>query len=59
MLHAIGTIIMFIIVVALIAFMTVMSTISKILGNGTAKAAAGGLVGYLLAKYLDKKQQGK
>ena len=40
---------------SLIAFITVVSAISKILGNGAWKTIGGGVVGFLIAKFLEKR----
>ena len=39
----------------LIAFITVINAISKILGNGAWKTIGGGVVGFLIAKFLEKR----
>lgn len=38
----------------LIAFITVINAITKILGNGAWKTIGGGVVGFLIAKFLEK-----
>lgn len=39
----------------LIAFITVINAITKILGNGAWKTIGGGIVGFLVAKFLEKR----
>ena len=50
-----GSIIMFIIILAFIAFMMIINAITKILGSGTGKIAATGFVGFLLLKAFGPK----
>lgn len=50
-----GSIIMLIIILAFIAFMTVVNAIAKILGGGTGKIAATGFIGFLLLKAFGPK----
>ena len=50
-----GSIVMLIIILAFIAFMTVVNAIAKILGGGTGKIAATGFVGFLLLKAFGPK----
>lgn len=50
-----GTIILTILLFGLIAFITVVSAITKILGNGAWKTIGGGVVGFLIAKFLEKR----
>lgn len=40
---------------SLIAFITVVNAITKILGNGAWKTIGGGVVGFLIAKFLEKR----
>lgn len=49
------TIILTIMLFGLIAFVTVINAITKILGNGAWKTIGGGVVGFLIAKFLAKK----
>ena len=49
------TIIFTIMLFSLIAFITVVNAISKILGNGAWKTIGGGVVGFLIAKFLEKR----
>lgn len=49
------TIIITLMLFALIAFVTVVNAISKILGNGAWKTIGGGVVGFLIAKFLEKR----
>ena len=50
-----GTIILTLMLFGLIAFITVINAITKILGNGAWKALGGGVVGFLIAKFLEKR----
>lgn len=50
-----GTIILTFMLFGLIAFITVVNAISKILGNGAWKTIGGGVVGFLIAKFLEKR----
>lgn len=50
-----GTIILTFMLFGLIAFITVVNAISKILGNGAWKTIGGGVVGFLVAKFLEKR----
>ena len=50
-----ASIIMLIIILAFIAFMTVVNAIAKILGGGTGKIAATGFIGFLLIKAFGPK----
>ena len=50
-----GSIVMLIIILAFIAFMTVVNAIAKILGGGTGKIAATGFIGFLLLKAFGPK----
>lgn len=50
-----GTIIFTIMLFSLIAFITVVNAIAKILGNGAWKAIGGGVVGFLISKVLEKR----
>lgn len=50
-----ASIVMLIIILAFIAFMTVINAIAKILGGGTGKIAATGFVGFLLIKAFGPK----
>lgn len=50
-----GTIILTIMLFGLIAFITVINAIAKILGNGAWKTLGGGVVGFLIAKFLEKR----
>lgn len=50
-----GTIILTIMLFGLIAFITVINAITKILGNGAWKTIGGGVVGFLVAKFLEKR----
>lgn len=50
-----GAIILTIMLFGLIAFITVINAITKILGNGAWKTIGGGVVGFLIAKFLDKR----
>ena len=50
-----GTIILTFMLFGLIAFITVINAISKILGNGAWKTIGGGVVGFLIAKFLEKR----
>lgn len=50
-----GTIIITLMLFGLIAFITVINAISKILGNGAWKTVGGGVVGFLIAKFLEKR----
>ena len=50
-----GSIIMLIIILAFIAFMTVVNAIAKILGGGTGKIAAAGFIGFLILKAFGPK----
>lgn len=50
-----GTIILTIMLFGLIAFVTVVNAITKILGNGAWKTIGGGVVGFLIAKFLEKR----
>lgn len=50
-----ASIVMLIIILAFIAFMTVINAIAKILGGGTGKIAAAGFVGFLLLKAFGPK----
>lgn len=49
------TIILTFMLFGLIAFITVINAISKILGNGAWKTIGGGVVGFLIAKFLEKR----
>ena len=49
------TIIFTIMLFGLIAFITVVNAITKILGNGAWKTIGGGVVGFLVAKFLEKR----
>ena len=49
------TIIVTFMLFGLIAFITVINAISKILGNGAWKTIGGGVVGFLIAKFLEKR----
>lgn len=53
--ETLGSIIMLIIILAFIAFMTVVNAIAKILGGGTGKIAATGFIGFLLLKAFGPK----
>nr|DAE90323.1 MAG TPA: hypothetical protein [Caudoviricetes sp.] len=50
-----ASIIMLIIILAFIAFLTIVNAIAKILGGGTGKIAATGFVGFLLLKTFGPK----
>ena len=50
-----GTIVLTIMLFGLIAFITVINAIAKILGNGAWKTIGGGVVGFLIAKFLEKR----
>lgn len=50
-----GSIIMLIIILAFVTFMVIINTIAKILGGGTGKIAATGIVGFLLLKAFGPK----
>lgn len=50
-----GTIILTLMLFGLIAFITVVNAISKILGNGAWKTIGGGVIGFLIAKFLEKR----
>lgn len=50
-----GAIILTIMLFSLIAFVTVINAITKILGNGAWKTIGGGVVGFLIAKFLEKR----
>lgn len=50
-----ATIIFTIMLFGLIAFITVVNAITKILGNGAWKTIGGGVVGFLIAKFLEKR----
>ena len=50
-----ASIIMLIIILAFIAFLTIVNAIAKILGGGTGKIAATGFVGFLLLKAFGPK----
>ena len=50
-----GTIILVLMLFSLIAFVTVINAITKILGNGAWKTIGGGVVGFLIAKFLEKR----
>lgn len=50
-----GTIILTFMLFGLIAFITVINAIAKILGNGAWKTIGGGVVGFLIAKFLEKR----
>lgn len=50
-----GTIIFTFMLFGLIAFITVVNAIAKILGNGAWKTIGGGIVGFLIAKFLEKR----
>lgn len=50
-----GTIILTLMLFGLIAFITVVNAIAKILGNGAWKTVGGGVVGFLIAKFLEKR----
>lgn len=50
-----GAIILTFMLFGLIAFITVVNAISKILGNGAWKTVGGGVVGFLIAKFLEKR----
>lgn len=50
-----GAIILTIMLFGLIAFVTVINAITKILGNGAWKTIGGGVVGFLIAKFLEKR----
>lgn len=50
-----GAIILTFMLFGLIAFVTVINAISKILGNGAWKTIGGGVVGFLIAKFLEKR----
>lgn len=49
------TIIFTLMLFGLIAFVTVINAITKILGNGAWKTIGGGVVGFLIAKFLEKR----
>ena len=49
------TLIFTVMLFSLIAFITVVSAITKILGNGAWKTIGGGVVGFLIAKFLEKR----
>lgn len=49
------TIILTFMLFGLIAFITVINAITKILGNGAWKTIGGGVVGFLVAKFLEKR----
>lgn len=53
-----GAIILTIMLFGLIAFITVINAITKILGNGAWKTIGGGVVGFLTAKFLEKRNIG-
>lgn len=53
--ETLGSIIMFIIILAFITFMMIINAITKILGGGTGKIAATGFVGFLLLKAFGPK----
>lgn len=50
-----GAIILTLMLFSLIAFVTVINAITKILGNGAWKTIGGGVVGFLVAKFLEKR----
>lgn len=50
-----GAIILTLMLFGLIAFVTVINAITKILGNGAWKTIGGGVVGFLIAKFLEKR----
>lgn len=50
-----GAIILTFMLFGLIAFVTVINAITKILGNGAWKTIGGGIVGFLIAKFLEKR----
>ena len=50
-----GTIILTLMLFGLIAFITVINAITKILGGGTGKIAATGFIGFLLLKAFGPK----
>ena len=50
-----GAIILTIMLFGLIAFITVINAIAKILGNGAWKTIGGGAVGFLIAKFIEKR----
>lgn len=50
-----ASIIMLIIILAFIAFLTIVNAIAKILGGGTGKIAATGFIGFLLLKAFGPK----
>nr|DAF19630.1 MAG TPA: D-amino acid oxidase [Caudoviricetes sp.] len=49
------TIVFTLMLFSLIAFVTVVNAIAKILGNGAWKTIGGGVVGFLIAKFLEKR----
>lgn len=49
------SIVILIIILAFVAFMTVVNAIAKILGGGTGKIAATGFIGFLLLKAFGPK----
>lgn len=49
------TIVFGIMIFSLIAFITVVNAITKILGNGAWKTIGGGVVGFFIAKFLEKR----
>lgn len=50
-----GAIILTVMLFGLIAFVTVINAITKILGNGAWKTIGGGVIGFLIAKFLEKR----
>ena len=50
-----ATIVFGFMIFGLIAFVTVVNAITKILGNGAWKTIGGGVVGFLIAKFLEKR----
>lgn len=50
-----GAIILTFMLFGLIAFITVVNAIAKIFGNGAWKTIGGGIVGFLIAKFLEKR----
>lgn len=50
-----ASIIMLIIILAFIAFLTIVNAIAKILGGGTGKIAVTGFIGFLLLKAFGPK----